>query len=59
VRVDKRFVFDRWLLNLYLDVQNVANHANPEGLIFNYDLTQSSYQTGLPIIPSLGIRGEF
>lgn len=59
LRVDKRFVYDRWLLNLYLDVQNVYNRSNPEGLFYNYDLSRYSYQSGLPILPSLGIRGEF
>ena len=59
IRVDKRFVFDRWMLGLYLDVQNVYNRNNPEGIIFNYDYTRSMVQSGLPIIPSLGVRGEF
>jgi len=59
LRVDKKFVFDSWLLNLYLDVQNVYNHGNPEGIQYNFDATAHQYQTGLPIIPSLGVRGEF
>lgn len=59
VRVDKKFVFDSWLLNLYIDVQNVYNHGNAEGVQYNFDATLKQYQTGLPIIPSLGIRGEF
>ncbi len=59
VRIDKKFVFDSWLLNVYLDVQNVYNHGNPENIQYNYDATQYTYATGLPIIPSLGIRGEF
>ena len=59
VRIDKKIVFDSWLLNLYLDVQNTYNHGNPENIQYNYDATQSTYATGLPIIPSLGVRGEF
>lgn len=59
VRVDKRWVFNRWMLNLYLDVQNVYNHRNPEGTAYSYDYSASTLQGGLPIIPSLGIRGEF
>ncbi|MBI5607861.1 MAG: ligand-gated channel protein, partial [Deltaproteobacteria bacterium] len=59
VRIDKKFVFDNWLLNVYLDVQNAYNHGNPENIQYNYDATQYTYATGLPIIPSLGIRGEF
>ena len=59
VRVDKKFIFDSWMLNLYLDVQNAYNRGNPEGVQYNYDATLSQYATGLPIIPSFGIRGEF
>ena len=59
LRVDKRIVFDKWMLGLYLDVQNVYNRSNPEGIIYNYDYTQATVQSGLPIIPSLGVRGEF
>lgn len=59
VRADKKFVFDSWLLNLYLDVQNVYNHGNPENIQYNYDATRKQYATGLPIIPSIGIRAEF
>ncbi len=59
VRVDKKFVFDSWMLNVYLDVQNVYNQGNPEGVQYNYDATLAQYATGLPIIPSFGIRGEF
>lgn len=59
IRVDKKFIFDSWLLNVYLDVQNVYNRGNPENIQYNFDATQNSYATGLPIIPSFGIRAEF
>lgn len=59
VRVDKKFVFDSWLLNLYLDVQNAYNRGNPENIQYNYDASAKQYATGLPIIPSVGVRAEF
>ena len=59
VRVDKQWVFDRWLLDAYLDVQNATNHVNPEGIAYNYDYTQSKVNRGLPILPLLGLRAEF
>lgn len=59
VRIDKKWAFDHWLLNVYLDVQNVYNRENAEGIQYNFDATQHAYQGGLPIIPSLGVRGEF
>ena len=59
VRLDKQWVFDRWLLDAYLDVQNATNHVNPEGIAYNYDYTQSKVNQGLPILPLLGLRAEF
>ena len=59
IRADKKFIFDRWMLSIYLDVQNVYNRYNPESIQWNYDSTIKQYQSLLPIIPSLGIKGEF
>jgi TonB family protein len=59
LRVDKAWRFSAWTLRAYLDVQNAYNRANPEGLTSNYNFSQSRVQAFLPIIPSLGIRGEF
>ncbi len=59
LRVDKKFVFDRWMLAVYIDVQNTYNRENPEGIQYNYDYTEKRYQALLPIIPSLGFKGEF
>ena len=30
LRVDKTFLFKRWVLKVYLDITNVYNHANVE-----------------------------
>ncbi len=59
LRVDKRWQFKSWRFSAYLDVQNVYNNAAVEGLSYNYNYSRVSYQTGIPIIPSLGMRGEF
>jgi TonB family protein len=59
LRVDKQWRYTNWTLRTYLDVQNVYNRSNPEGLTYNYNYSQSRVQGFLPIIPSLGIRGEF
>ena len=58
IRVDKTWQFQAWRLNLYLDVQNVYNQGNVEGTSTNYNATQTIYATGLPFLPSLGIRAE-
>jgi len=59
VRVDKRWQFKSWRFSAYLDIQNVYNNAAVESLSYNYNFSKQSYQTGIPIIPSLGLRGEF
>ena len=58
LRVQKQFRIDDFRLSLYIDVQNVYNNANPEGISYNYDFSQQNVIGGLPIIPSIGIRGE-
>jgi hypothetical protein len=43
-------------LNLYIDLQNVVNRRNPEGVTYNKDYTRLSYTSGLPIFPSIGVE---
>lgn len=59
LRIDKRWKFKRWQLSAYLDVQNVYNSQNTEAIQYNFNYTARQYVTGLPILPSIGIRGEF
>ena len=59
VRVDKTWDFGSWKLSAYLDLYNAYVHQSPEDISYNFNYSQSTYQTGLPLIPSLGIRGEF
>jgi outer membrane receptor protein involved in Fe transport len=59
VRIDKTFLFQRWLLKVYLDITNIYNNANQELIQPSYDYTRHAPLTGLPILPSFGIRGEF
>ena len=58
LRVDRKWLFDEWIFTLYFEIQNALNQGNPEGIRYNYNYTQSKKITGLPIIPSIGIRGE-
>jgi outer membrane receptor protein involved in Fe transport len=58
VRVQKRFDIGDFHLLVYVDVQNVYNATNRDGVSYNYDYTRSQDIPGLPIIPSLGLRGE-
>jgi outer membrane receptor protein involved in Fe transport len=58
-RIERTFTFDYWVLGIYLDVQNVLNRENPEGILYDYRFRQSASLRGLPILPILGIRGRF
>lgn len=51
VRIDR--TWRHW--DLYLDVQNVTNRANAEGVDYSMDYLTRSYTTGLPILPELGL----
>jgi TonB family protein len=54
-RVSKRFSFGGDAnLELYLDVQNMTDHRNPEEIVYNFDYSKKSYITGLPVLPVLG-----
>jgi TonB family protein len=59
IRVEKNWQFAAWRLMTYLDVWNAYNHAAVEDVQYNFNFTRTAAQTGLPIIPSLGVRGEF
>jgi hypothetical protein len=57
VRATKRFKFGPTSeLELYVDVQNVTDHKNPEEIVYNYNFTRKSYITGLPILPVIGAK---
>ncbi len=59
LRLDKRFTFKTWSLTAYVDVQNVTNTQNPEARFYNFNYTRSAFVTGIPILPTAGLRGEW
>jgi TonB family protein len=59
VRIDKRWVYESWMLNAYLDIQNVYSQKNVSSVEYSYDYSKEVPETGLPIVPVLGLRGEF
>jgi hypothetical protein len=58
-RVDKTFLFNRWKLLLYLDIENVYDAQSAEGTLYNYNYRATGVVAGLPLLPVLGVRGEF
>jgi hypothetical protein len=60
LRLEKKFTYDKWIMSLYLDVQNVNYfwYNSPETYDYNYD--GSERQTiGWIFYPSLGFHAEF
>ncbi|MEZ4846350.1 MAG: TonB-dependent receptor plug domain-containing protein [Bdellovibrionota bacterium] len=59
VRADRKWVFERWIMSLYVDVQNVLNRANAFNVEYNFDYSKEKKNTGIPILPTFGIKGEW
>ena len=59
IRIDKTWYFQEGVkMSAYLDVYNSYNQGNVEGVSYNYNSTLSTFATGVPILPSLGMRLE-
>jgi hypothetical protein len=59
LRIDKKWIFNRFILNAYLDVQNVTNRANVEEPDYNFDYRKEKVVASMSIYPILGLRAEF
>jgi hypothetical protein len=58
-RIDRKFIYDTWILTAYLDILNLTNSANSQNIEYSYDYTQNKKVRGLPILPTFGVKGEF
>ena len=57
VRLAKRFKLGATSeAEVFLDLQNVTNHKNPEELVYTASYARKDYITGLPILPVVGAR---
>jgi TonB family protein len=59
LRVEKNWRLSDISLTFYIDLWNAYNHPADEQIAYNFDYSRRSYQQGLPLLPSLGFRGEF
>jgi TonB family protein len=59
VRVEKTWLFRLWSLGAFLDVINVTNKENYEGIDYDYRFRESTPVTGFPILPNIGVRGTW
>ena len=58
LRIEKLWTFSSWKLAAYLDIQNVYNATNVEGIAYDFEYHQAQNISGLPILPNIGVRGE-
>jgi hypothetical protein len=58
VRVDKTWKTGWGKIGAYLDVLNVYNSGNVDGVAYDFNYTHTSVANDLPIIPSIGLRVE-
>ena len=59
LRVDRDFVYDRFLVNGYVEVGNAYNHRNISGYDYNPDYTRRKDNLQLPLIISFGVQFTF
>ncbi|MEC9390658.1 MAG: TonB family protein [Myxococcota bacterium] len=59
VRIDKDYVFKRWTLTTYLDIQNATYAKNVETQGYSYDYTDEEPILSNPPLPAFGLRGEW
>lgn len=58
-RVDKKIILDEEIWTFYLDIQNLLSQKNPERIQYSYDYSSKEDISGLPILPTFGVQGEF
>ena len=59
IRLDKFWLFNKWVLSTYIDIQNVYYHKNPISVGYSADYSEKVYTYSLPIMIFLGIKGDF
>lgn len=59
LRAEKNWLFQRWSLAGFLDVQNVFNQENVESFTYDYRFRKRAPVTSFPILPTFGIRGRW
>jgi TonB family protein len=58
-RAQHTWTWDYWQLALYLDVQNVLNQKNEEIHVYDYRYREQGSISGIPILPTFGVKGKF
>jgi TonB family protein len=60
-RIDKKFIFRKSMLSIYLDLQNLSYfvYKSPEMYFYNYDYTERTEIPAGIFLPAFGFRLEF
>jgi hypothetical protein len=58
LRVDRTWRLGAARLTAYVDIENVYSYGAPIGLDYSFNYTKNTLVSGLPILPSIGLRGE-
>jgi len=60
LRVEKTWTYPKFRWSAYMDVINAYFHSSPDYAVPNYDYSgYKNLSLSLPLLPSLGLRGEF
>jgi TonB family protein len=59
LRLDRKFVFEQFSATAYIDLLNSYNQANVEGTIADYRSHKLQPIPSLPLVPVIGVSGEF
>lgn len=59
LKASRRFLFRKWTLDAWLDLQNATNRRIPEPVIADTLQVETAYSYGLPILPVFGVKGVF
>jgi outer membrane receptor protein involved in Fe transport len=59
IRIDRYWKLGSANMSYFLDVQNVYLNQSVVAYVYSYDYTQRGAFTSIPIIPSVGVRGQF
>jgi TonB family protein len=59
LRIEKTWLFDTWSIGLFLDVMNVFNAENAEATQYDYRFRATAPVRGVPILPDLGVKGQW
>ncbi|MBN2340484.1 MAG: TonB family protein [Deltaproteobacteria bacterium] len=59
LRFEKKWQGNPLAFTVYMDIQNVYNHKNVAGTMYNYDYSEQGHFYDLPFLPSLGMKLEY